>query len=387
MSSGTKKPNGGKPPPRRLFSIESLKKQRSNSEDSVSSGTAHFRAQSSGSSNLLTLTEKIEDGIDPFSDGSAWTEKVVVQSPVDEESSSLFGDDVPTPRPPKTPPTARPDLRSIKANVPPLDLGGTLVASVDDGAPKSPSRRRWDTIRSHVLPSSSSIRSSTPTPSLPDTPSAAVTVPSRPSTPSRGYRFGQKRSMRHVVEQVRDVTHDETRRLTEEIRKACMMVRFGDVPVRTQKTDPSIHNTLGSTLHLPFLASPSNLPTSMGTAGSSSPGHGHSRQMTGGAGLKRPQSVMSLGGSSRAAPTVTHIARALTSSTSVNRPKTLPGETQVLAALLVPFLGPHRNEQIAVEQQTAVETFEYAIRTWKAASHEVCEYNALAPHSNLVGSL
>ncbi len=372
MSSGTKKPNGGKTLPRRLFSIESLKKQRSNSEDSVSSGTAHFRAQSSGSSNLLTLAEKIEEGTDPFGDGSAWTDNVVVQSPVDEENPSPFGDDVATPRPPKTPSTARPDPRQAKANIPPLNLGGALVASVDDGAPKSPSRRRWDTLRSHVLPSSSSIRSATPPPSLPDTPSTPVpSIPSRPSTPSRGYRFGQKRSMRHVVEQVRDVTHDEARRLTEEIRKACMMVRFGDMPARAQKSEPSIHNTLGSTLHLPFLASSSNL--SMATSGSGGPGHGHSRQMTGGAGLKRPQSVMSLGASSRAAPTVTHIARALTSSTSVNRPKILPGETQVLAALLVPFLGPHRNEQIAVEQQTAVETFEYAIRTWKAASHEVCE--------------
>ena len=84
------------------------------------------------------------------------------------------------------------------------------------------------------------------------------------------------------------------------------------------------------------------------------------------------KSSVMLGGSSLAAPTVTHIARALTSSTSVNRPKTVPCETQVLAALLVPFLGPHGNAQVAVEQQTAVETFEYAIRTWKAASHEVC---------------
>ncbi|TBU39115.1 hypothetical protein BD309DRAFT_873000 [Dichomitus squalens] len=136
--------------------------------------------------------------------------------------------------------------------------------------------------------------------------------------------------------------------------------------MKAQRAEPVIHNTLGSTLHLPFLASSSNV--SSATAGNG--GSGHPRQATGGGGLRRPQSVMSLGVSSRAAPTVTHIARALTSSTSVNRPKTLPCETQVLAALLVPFLGPHSNEQVSVEQQTAVETFEYAIRTWKAASHE-----------------
>ncbi|TFK92378.1 hypothetical protein K466DRAFT_480806 [Polyporus arcularius HHB13444] len=141
------------------------------------------------------------------------------------------------------------------------------------------------------------------------------------------------------------------------------MVRFGDVSVRPHKTEPTMHNTLGSTLHLPFLASSSSVTT--GVAGKSS----HIRQMTGDA-LRRPQSVASLGMGSRAAPTVTHIARTLTSSTSINRPKVLPCETQVLAALLVPFLGPYSNEQVAVEQQTAVETFEYAVRTWKAASNE-----------------
>ena len=103
--------------------------------------------------------------------------------------------------------------------------------------------------------------------------------------------------------------------------------------------------------------------------------------MTGGG--RRPQSVMSVGASARAAPTVTHIARALTSSTSVNRPKALPCETQVLAALLVPFLGPHTNDQIGVEQQTAAETFEYAVRTWKAPSNEVCRTVPVVDHSSL----
>ncbi|RPD69417.1 hypothetical protein L226DRAFT_471808 [Lentinus tigrinus ALCF2SS1-7] len=141
------------------------------------------------------------------------------------------------------------------------------------------------------------------------------------------------------------------------------MVRFGDVTTRSHKAEPVMQNTIGSTLHLPFLASSSSLVT--GGSGKSS----HARQMTGD-GLRRPQSVASLGMGPSAAPTVTHIARALTSSTSINRPKVLPCETQVLAALLVPFLGPYSNDQVAVEQQTAVETFEYAVRTWKAASNE-----------------
>lgn len=374
MSSGAKKPTGGRPLPR-LFSIDSLKKSRSSSESDstpLSGGISHSRKQSTASSNLLALSEKLEKGLDPFADDAteAWTEKGVVQSPEAGDQNEFFGDDVVTPRPPKTPPTARPGNRRGRSNVTPLNLGGTLVAEVTSpDVPLSPSRRRWETIRSHVVPSAaSSIRSATPPPlpssssTQPDTPSTAV--PARPSTPG-GHRFRQKRSMRHVVEQVRDAAHDEGHRLAEEIRRACMMVRFGDLAARTQKAEPVVQNTIGSTLHLPFLASSNASVASGGNAGSS-----HTRQVTGG-GLRRPQSVASLAMSSRAAPTVTHIARALTSSTSINRPKVLPSETQVLAALLVPFVGPFSNDQVAVEQQTAVETFEYAIRTWKAPSHEV----------------
>lgn len=109
MSSGTKKPSGGRPLPRRFFS-----KQRTGSESdaaSISSEKSHWRKQSSSSSTLLALSEKIEEGVDPFGDATEgiWTEKGMVQSPV-EELPEPFGDedDVLTPRPPETPATARP---------------------------------------------------------------------------------------------------------------------------------------------------------------------------------------------------------------------------------------------------------------------------------------
>ncbi|KAI0631245.1 hypothetical protein C8Q77DRAFT_1062302 [Trametes polyzona] len=168
--------------------------------------------------------------------------------------------------------------------------------------------------------------------------------------------------MRQVVDQARDVVHDETRRLTEEIRKACLAVRFGEIPARA-KAEPVPQNTIGSTLHLPFLAS------TYASANAAVGAMGHSRQATGG-GVKRPPSIMSLGTAARMAPTVTHIARALTSSISENRPRTLPCETQVLAALLVPFLGPYANPKVDTERNLAAETFEYVIRTWKPASNE-----------------
>ncbi|KAH9852273.1 hypothetical protein C2E23DRAFT_921858 [Lenzites betulinus] len=246
---------------------------------------------------------------------------------------------------------------------PPLDLNSTLsTPTIDSNAPPSPSRRRWDTIRSHVIPSASSTRSMTPPP-MPTPPpeSSSVASTPRPSTP-RGYRFGAKKSMRQVVDQARDVVHDETQRLTEEIRKACLAVRFGELQTRA-KIEPVTQNTIGSTLHLPFLASAN---ASVNAGGS---GIGHTRQATGG-GLKRPLSVMSLGGS-RTQASVIHIARALTSSISENRPRTLPCETQVLAALLVPFFTTQSDPKAAIAEYTlAAETFEYLVRTWKPASSE-----------------
>ncbi|KAI0659698.1 hypothetical protein C8Q70DRAFT_914754 [Cubamyces menziesii] len=144
-------------------------------------------------------------------------------------------------------------------------------------------------------------------------------------------------------------------------------MRFGDTSTRTKvEREPVTQNTIGSTLHLPFLAQAAgNLPAQGGA--------GYTRQATAGP-LKRPQSVMSLGTSSRNAPSVMHIARVLTSSTSANRPKTLPCETQVLAALLVPFLGPYNYEsaeRATAEQNLATETFELVIRTWRTPSSEV----------------
>ncbi|KAI0327553.1 hypothetical protein GY45DRAFT_1256742 [Cubamyces sp. BRFM 1775] len=144
-------------------------------------------------------------------------------------------------------------------------------------------------------------------------------------------------------------------------------MRFGDPSTRAKvEREPTTQNTIGSTLHLPFLASAAANPPAQG-------GAGHARQATAGQ-LKRPQSVMSLGSSSRTAPSVMHIARVLTSSTSANRPKTLPCETQVLAALLVPFIGPYNYDSVeraATERNLATETFELVIRTWRTPSSEV----------------
>ncbi|OBZ67524.1 hypothetical protein A0H81_12594 [Grifola frondosa] len=164
------------------------------------------------------------DENDPFSDTGPWTEKGVVGSPEEQSEQHFAAVDT----------EVNVQLHAPKA-VPTLDLSDvkTMLGASENEVlvpPPSPSRRRWNTLRSHVLPS----LTESETPSLPPEPTEIQrpgTPTSRPQTP-RMYRFGQKKSMRHVVDQAREVAVDETRRLTDNIRRACWAVRYGEVSVR-----------------------------------------------------------------------------------------------------------------------------------------------------------
>lgn len=332
--TSTKKPSGGRPLPRRLFSIDSLKKDRSNTGDSARRIPSHSR------SRTALLEKSVEE--DPFedSDATAWTEKPLVASPIlENEPPSLIVED-PTP----------------------LDINNPSPAFSSDAAfapPPSPSRRRWDTLRLHVLPSASSSVISVP---LPSPPSDSSSIPTRPSTPKLP-RFGYKKAFRQVVENVQTQQAGEHKRFTEAIRAACWNARFGEA---MHHTKPEREGTLGSSLHLPFMASTASLQMPLSSSASTIQATNRS------GGLKRPQSIQSLAQTGRIAPTVTHITRVLSSfSTAANRPQTLPHENLVLSALLLPFLDPREGTQVDMEQATAVEAFEYAVRTWKASSNEV----------------
>ena len=243
-----KRPTGGRPLPKRLFSFESLRKDKSVPEPDVSSNPRDF----GNSTSTLRLVEKpiLELGEDPFADTSGWTEKPLVSSPEAKEARDPFSSSAPQ----KTKPQPL-DLESPKPN--------SIQSLVDDATPKapvSPGRRRWDTIRTHVLPSGS-IRAETPP--LPEqsrdiqSPIPFNGLPARPSTP-KGYRFGQKRAMRQVVDEVR--AGHQTRKLQEDIRRACWTVRFGELPVAPRPEREPSQSTVGSSLHLPFMSlSPTSL--------------------------------------------------------------------------------------------------------------------------------
>ncbi|KAH9946910.1 hypothetical protein B0H21DRAFT_857417 [Amylocystis lapponica] len=318
-----KKPSGGRPPPRRLFSIDSLRRDKSGSESDSSSvaskDTAKLSRKPSNAQILYQLTEKPGEERDTLldQDDGILTEKQLVQSP---EQVDVFGLDRET---------------KVKVRAPkpvPLNLAKTLDAleSEKELVP-SPSKRRWDTLRSHVVPSPTTSSHGPGTPSQgqqPDASRPGTPPSSRPQTP-RGYRFGQKKIFRQVVDQAREVAVDESRKLAEEISRACWAVRFGEQPLRQKMEREASQNTVGSSF-LPFMGSSASLPMASSVSVASV-------QTAGRHPLRRPQSFQSMGLTSRE-PSVTHIARALTYTTSVNRPMMLPHESQVLSALLVPFV-------------------------------------------------
>ncbi|KAI0087407.1 hypothetical protein BDY19DRAFT_893157 [Irpex rosettiformis] len=333
QESTKKRPSGGRPVPRRLFSFDSLRKEKSNIEGE------DFASDVSTSTSQTPLSEKpiLELPDSQNVEDKHWTETPFVASPEPQDEANGYVSAV---RAYKSKPTLRPA---------PLDFDKDSTtadnASITSAALASPSKRRWDTVRHHVLPSiSSSI----------DSASDILAFPPRPSTP-KGYKFGQKKAFRQVVETAQTQQQGESKRFAEAIRLACWEVRFGETPQQVKA-----ESTLGSTLHLPFALSTASLPTNSAASILATGTRVH--------GLRRPPSISSVIPSAREPPSITRLARALTSSMSFNRPQDLPHEKLVLSTLLIPFLSPLPGTTLEIEQATAVETFEYAIRTWKPHS-------------------
>lgn len=351
------RPPRGHPLPRRLFSIDSLRKEKSGSDSDTASvagkdTTKRTRVPSGASSTGGQPSVQTTTSTDTEDSGGEkvlqWMDGQTVRSPDELKEQSSAGDE-----------KLRHRLH-IQRPVP-LRLGADTRALSGDEAPlPSPGKRRWDTLRAHVLPNSANSVNAPQPYTRPGTPSSAGASPppSRPSTP-KSYRFGQK-IFRQVVEQAREVAVDEHRKFADSILKACWAARFGESSTRPRPEREGSQATVASTLHIPFMASAASLPI---------PGS-HSFPSINV--MRRQGSSQTVAVDSRT-PSVAMIQQALTFSMVMNRPAALPHETHVLSALLVPFLGPYRSEQVSFEQQTAVETFEYLIRTWKAPSNEVSE--------------
>lgn len=344
-----KKPSGGRPVPKKLFSLDSLRKEKSLSAGQPdSSAVRPGHAPSLDSLHKLVDTSIPEGEEDPFAANARWTEKPLVTSPKQEEVVPVVKEK----RGKKS--AGKPAVLELDANIP-----KDILASANDttAPPPSPSRRRWDTIRHHVLP----VSEGTETPSRPSSPSeSSIAGSARPSTP-KGYRFGQKRHVRQIVDEARAV--DEVRRFADELQRACWAVRFGS-GVEQGRLDRDTHGTtVGGTLPLPFMPSSSSLPMSSSASVISL----QSSYKTP-APPKRHPSVRSLATTNGGRLPVMEIGRAIAATTSSNRPKHLPHEHLVLSTLLIPFVS---SDPGADDHEMATETFQMIIQTFKAPSPEV----------------
>ena len=340
--TSSKKPTGTRPKPRRLLSLDALRKGLSGQghEDEGSGSTSNpFRARQA---------EKAisEDSEDPFADGAQWTEKELVTSP-DVHDPEEYPFKLNTPAPKHVPPA--------------LDLSKAGVDSSD--SPVSPSKRRWDTIRHHVLPSSSSIISTSTIPS----PTLDLSQLDRPSTP-RLHKFGQKKQFQQLVNAAQVQQHQDHKKFTDALWRAGWAAHVGDISTRPRCPRPEREPTLGSvgsSLHLPFMASSTSLQMPGGGVIPAFPSAFKASA------LRRPQSISSVSTTSGAAPSVSYIARVLAAAGSANRPRILPHENLILSALLSPFVTMSEHLQVEVEQATAVETFELIVRTYRPPTIEV----------------
>ncbi|TFK72480.1 hypothetical protein BDN72DRAFT_957330 [Pluteus cervinus] len=247
---------------------------------------------------------------------------------------------------------------------PPLNTNLTVDTSngATDAPPPSPSRIRWEQLRQQVLvpaPPSQSPASFVASPQsfIPSGPPTRSQTPK----PSKLGRFG----FRQVVEHVRDMS-DDSRRFASDIQRACWAARYPEL--HKSKSDKDPHNTtMGSSLHLPFMAS------SMGNGAGNAHPTATSNQMNMSnkkQDVKRPQSVQSLAMGSIATPSLKQLYQTLLQYSTITldgfppSSTMFPHEIQVLSTLLTPFSGEETSSRLEEERWYAVESFGIVMKTW-----------------------
>ncbi|KAJ7196554.1 hypothetical protein GGX14DRAFT_473423 [Mycena pura] len=343
--------------PRRLFSFDSLKSsstQGSSSEASsidadTSSSRRHFRAPSQP-----TLLEQVDE------------------SPQERRGWSIYGGSQSntrseSPNPDKTRSASRLDLRR------PLPLAMDKTSISDAGVPRSPSLMRWDHLRQHVVPDATpTVSSHSQQPSSASS-SAFSLAPSRVQTPKPS-RLAQHLGFRQVVEHAREMVIDDTRKLSQELLRACWAARSADATTKPSKADQ----------YLQFMPAPSVATTAASTTAPKPD-------------LRRPSSIQSLALAARA-PAVPSLKplyqlllhHSLPSADAIMPVPVLPQEPQVLSTLLFPFLNPDKAVRVDEDRWFAFEAFDIIIKTWKPPNEttamERCKWcckAALIPYSPL----
>ncbi|KAH8118013.1 hypothetical protein DFH11DRAFT_1541265 [Phellopilus nigrolimitatus] len=381
-SQANRKPSGGRPNIRRLFSKDSVTSLASKANESI---TGHAREPSGGlagrgdeprngilkqQTSLITLNERQDEVAEP----KPWIKKDFVSSPSPSNQEYDAFEESPTGSGSSTPPSVKvkvpkPSLSSFsktssaKQSRMSLDIGPSR--SLTSSPPLvSPSKARWDQLRHHVLPSTSSTLS--PTPSY--TSFSQMNIPAQAAPPSspapRPSRLAARFGFRQVVSEAREAADDLTRKFADDIQRACWAARFGDSRPPKPEREPT-QATLGSTLHLPFMSSAS-LPLSSNISASSLAGTSSSKQGQRGAAfstnsLPQPTSRVNVLLSLQAV-VVQYCSVSIQRETAY---KYLPHEKEVLSVLLIAFLSQSTGRIAEDERRVSIEIFETIVQSWK----------------------
>ncbi|KIK68470.1 hypothetical protein GYMLUDRAFT_92002 [Collybiopsis luxurians FD-317 M1] len=337
-------------PPRRLFSFDSVKSSSTRRSSSDTSYYPESELKRTPKNSLTTNNADIGQG-----NVSNWTLPDISESP-----HSI------TPRP-TTPYTEREKRRGP---LPPV-LVDTTVQSVtqkDGLPPPSPSSVRWNSIRQHVLPSSKSTHvQQTSSISLSSVSNQAAA--SRSGHGKQSSKFAQKLGFRNVVDQAKQVMVDEVHQFALDIQRACAAARHVELPgfynIKS-RIDP-IHNTMGSSLSLPFMSSATLAPVG---GGGNTPNQSRSD-------LRQP-STPSLSSAGRVRPLYQTLVNYASPFTDGNSPLPhLPNESLVLSTLLIPFLTTENTVATEEDRWLSIDAFQVIIKTWNPTTEIVAAERSL----------
>ncbi|KAF8162457.1 hypothetical protein K438DRAFT_1985106 [Mycena galopus ATCC 62051] len=364
-------------PPRRLFSFDSAKSSSRRSASEASSSDTDTDSTSSwrqfrAPSRLTTLDQVDEDQQEPVGHFQGSESNTRSQSPIPSnrkaghfQGSSQSNSRSQSPISDGSRSGSRLDLRR------PLAVLTDRPSSSESKPPASPSSLRWEHLRQHVLPEAA--RAETPPSHSPQPSSASSSAFSHAPTRQKTSRFAQRLGFRQVVEHAREMVIDDTRKLGQELERACWAARSVDTTSKSGRADQ----------YLPFMSTTS-LANTTGPPKSD---------------LRRPPSVQSLAlASSRGAQTApslkplyqTLLHHSTASADGIPPVPVLPQEPQVLATLLSPFLNADKALRVDEDRWFAFEAFDVIVKTWNPPTDAVamdrcrwCCKAALIPHSPL----
>jgi hypothetical protein len=366
---------GGRPLPRRLFSSDSTKSSIPSRESVVGLDTTASDSRRGHGRNESTTSTIREEG-DPFANSATTT-----GAPFTPHSGrSIMSDFDFLPKSSVRPADAAPAKSSkFRLNRPPPISSSQSTSTIDSTLPSTPSKHRWEQLRSQVLPSQVPSSSSLPSFVPPSREGASTPTPSGRSTPTpKPSRLAARFGFKQVVETARSnlvspeppsaPVAPEPSAFEKELRVACWTARYGPEAPMVSSTGRSGHlreptqGGMGSALW-PLMSSnlaanASTLTLTSAAQGKAAAARSHASTVP-----RHPPSVAQLHSS-----LISHGS----SSQGGSAAQHLPMEPELLAALLLPFF-PQTGSALSnaeEERALAMEAFEVLSKTWAPASSE-----------------